>query len=37
MYLFFNTETIGLPKNWKAPVTDLKSWNRNGRAQPWNV
>jgi len=23
MYLFFDTETTGLPKNWKAPVTDL--------------
>lgn len=22
-YLIFDTETTGLPKNWKAPVTDL--------------
>ncbi|MAY22479.1 MAG: DNA polymerase III subunit epsilon [Flavobacteriaceae bacterium] len=28
MYLFFDTETTGLPKNWKAPVTDLKNWPR---------
>ncbi len=27
-YLFFDTETTGLPKNWKAPVTDLKNWPR---------
>lgn len=25
MYLFFDTETTGLPKNWKAPVTDLNN------------
>ena len=28
MYLFFDTETTGLPKNWKAPVTDLDNWSR---------
>jgi len=26
MYLFFDTETTGLSKNWKAPVTDLNNW-----------
>ncbi|MBC8413173.1 3'-5' exonuclease [bacterium] len=28
MYLFFDTETTGLPKNWKAPVTDIDNWPR---------
>ena len=28
MYLFFDTETTGLPKDWKAPVTDLDNWPR---------
>jgi DNA polymerase III epsilon subunit-like protein len=28
MYLFFDTETTGLPLNWKAPVTDLDNWPR---------
>lgn len=28
MILFFDTETTGLPKNWKAPVTDLNNWPR---------
>lgn len=28
MYLFFDTETTGLPKNWKAPVNDLNNWPR---------
>ena len=28
MYLFFDTETTGLPNNWKAPVTDLDNWPR---------
>ena len=28
MYLFFDTETSGLPKNYKAPVTDLSNWPR---------
>ncbi len=28
MYLFFDTETTGLPKNWKAPITDFVNWPR---------
>ncbi len=28
MYLFFDTETTGLPRNWKAPVADLDNWPR---------
>jgi DNA polymerase III subunit epsilon len=28
MYLFFDTETTGLPKNYKAPVTDIQNWPR---------
>jgi len=28
MKLFFDTETTGLPKNYKAPVSDLKNWPR---------
>ncbi len=28
MYLFFDTETTGLPKNWRAPVSDLSNWPR---------
>lgn len=28
MYLFFDTETTGLPKNWKAPISDLANWPR---------
>jgi DNA polymerase III epsilon subunit-like protein len=28
MYLFFDTETTGLPLNWKAPVNDLPNWPR---------
>lgn len=28
MYLFFDTETTGLPKNWKASVTDVNNWPR---------
>ena len=27
-YIFFDTETTGLPKNWKAPVTELDNWPR---------
>lgn len=27
-YLFFDTETTGLPKNYKAPVHDLNNWPR---------
>lgn len=26
--LFFDTETTGLPRNWKAPVSDLNNWPR---------
>jgi len=26
--LFFDTETTGLPRNWKAPVTELYNWPR---------
>ena len=28
MYLFFDTETTGLPKDWKAPISDLDNWPR---------
>ena len=28
MFLVFDTETTGIPKNWKAPVTDLDNWPR---------
>ena len=28
MYLFFDTETTGLPRNWNALVTDLNNWPR---------
>jgi len=28
MYLIFDTETTGLPKNWKAPITDIDNWPR---------
>jgi len=28
MYLFFDTETTGLPRNYKAPATDLANWPR---------
>ncbi len=27
-YVFFDTETTGLPRSWKAPVTDLNNWPR---------
>lgn len=27
-YLFFDTETTGLPRNWKAPVSDINNWPR---------
>jgi DNA polymerase-3 subunit epsilon len=26
--LFFDTETTGLPRNWKAPMKDLDNWPR---------
>lgn len=28
MFLFFDTETTGVPKDYKAPVTDLENWPR---------
>ena len=28
MYLFFDTETTGLPRNYKAPATDVNNWPR---------
>jgi DNA polymerase III epsilon subunit-like protein len=28
MYIFFDTETNGLPGNWNAPVTDTNNWPR---------
>jgi DNA polymerase-3 subunit epsilon len=28
MYLFFDTETTGLPRRWNAPITDLSNWPR---------
>jgi DNA polymerase III subunit epsilon len=28
MYLFFDTETTGIPRNYKAPVADLQNWPR---------
>jgi len=28
MKLFFDTETTGLPRNWKAPLTQLNNWPR---------
>jgi DNA polymerase III epsilon subunit-like protein len=28
MFLFFDTETTGLPRNWRAPASDLASWPR---------
>lgn len=28
MYLIFDTETTGLPKNWDAPITDTDNWPR---------
>jgi DNA polymerase-3 subunit alpha len=28
MYLIFDTETTGLPKDWKAPLTDFDNWPR---------
>lgn len=27
IYLFFDTETTGLPKNYKAPSSDLENWS----------
>ena len=28
MFLIFDTETIGLPKNYNAPYSDLANWPR---------
>jgi len=28
MYLIFDTETTGLPRSWKAPITDTDNWPR---------
>lgn len=28
MILFFDTETTGLPRNWKAPIQELDNWPR---------
>ena len=28
MYLIFDTETTGLPRNWNAPLTDFDNWPR---------
>jgi DNA polymerase III epsilon subunit-like protein len=28
MYLFFDTETTGLPRSWKAPLSDANNWPR---------
>lgn len=27
-YLFFDTETTGLPRNWNAPLSDSENWPR---------
>jgi hypothetical protein len=28
MFLIFDTETTGLPRNWNAPLTDADNWPR---------
>jgi len=28
MYFFFDTETTGIPRNYKAPASDLRNWPR---------
>lgn len=28
MFIIYDTETTGLPKNWKAPLTDTDNWPR---------
>ena len=28
MYVFFDTETTGLPSNWNAPASDTRNWPR---------
>ena len=28
MYLIYDTETTGLPRDWNAPITDSDNWPR---------
>ena len=28
MYIIFDTETTGLPRNWNAPISDVENWPR---------
>ena len=35
-YLIFDTETTGLPINWKAPITDLDNWPRLVQIAWWH-
>ncbi len=28
MYIIFDTETTGLPRDWNAPITDTDNWPR---------
>ena len=28
MFLIFDTETTGLPRNWNAPLSDAENWPR---------
>lgn len=35
-YLIFDTETTGLPKNYKAPITDLNNWPRLVQIAWWH-
>ena len=35
-YLIFDTETTGLPLNWKAPITDLNNWPRLVQIAWWH-
>ncbi len=28
MHIIFDTETVGLPKSWNAPFSDLENWPR---------
>ena len=28
MFLIFDTETTGLPKQWNAPITNTENWPR---------
>lgn len=36
MYLIFDTETTGLPRNWRAPLSDLDNWPRMVQLA-WNL